>query len=291
MKDINAGLVLEGGGLRGQYTAGVLDAFLQEKFYFPFTIGVSAGASIGCSYISRQFGRNRTIIQNYRRDPRYLSLRNLIFQGSLFGMDFIYGQIPLSLVPFDFETFETSPYRFITVCTDCVTGEPVYYEKGKSDPLKVLRASSSMPFLSPMVEYDGRKLLDGALADSIPLVKALSEGYSRNVVILTREKGYRKKAPSPLAARLVYRKFPRLAEAINTRWKHYNETQELLDREEAVGQAFLIRPSRDMEISRTEKSLKKLDELYVLGYEDGLAAVPRIKSWAQAWRTDGDAGD
>ncbi len=281
MNLINSGLVLEGGGLRGQYTAGVLDAFLLEKIYFPYTVGVSAGASIACSYISGQFGRNRKIIQQFRNDPRYLSFKNLWFTGSLFGMDFIYNQIPHKLIPFDFEAFNNSPYRFVTVCTDCDSGEAIYFEKNDSDPLTVLKASASMPFVAPMVTYQGRRFLDGALADSIPLVKSQSEGFLRNVVVLTREKGYRKSPPHPLPAKIFYHGHPKVVQAINSRWILYNSTLDLIDKEESDGDTLVIRPSRHLQISRTEKSVKKLEELYQLGMDDGLLWANKIRTWNQ----------
>lgn len=267
------GLVLEGGALRGQYTAGVLDAFLEAKVEFPYVVGVSAGASIACSYVSRQHGRNKVIVDTYRNDRRYLSLTNLLTTGSLFGMDFLYDQIPRRLVPFDFPTFEASPTRFVTVCTDCESGRPVYYDKEGEDHLTVLRASASMPFLSPMVEYKGRLLLDGALADSLPWNRAVSEGFRKNVVVLTRPAGYRKKAPAPWVARTVYRRFPRLVEAINGRWRQYNASLDAIEAAEDEGRALVIRPSVDLAIGRTEKSLDKLNQLYELGRQDGAAAL------------------
>lgn len=267
------GLVLEGGALRGQYTAGVLDAFLEAGREFPYVIGVSAGASIACSFVSRQHGRNKTIVDRYRNDRRYLSLSNLFTTGSLFGMDFIYGDIPRTLVPFDYETFEGSPTRFITVCTDCETGRAVYYEKEGEDHLTILRASASMPFLSPMVGYKGRLLLDGALADSIPLARAVAEGFRKNVIVLTRPAGYRKKAPRPWAARLVYRKFPHVVDAVNHRWQQYNASLDAVDAAEARGDALVLRPPADLKIGRTEKSIAKLAELYEAGRQDGKAAL------------------
>jgi predicted patatin/cPLA2 family phospholipase len=267
------GLVLEGGALRGQYTAGVLDAFLEAQVEFPYIIGVSAGASIACSYVSRQYGRNKTIVDSYRNDRRYLSLTNLVTTGSLFGMDFIYDTIPNRLVPFDFATFDASPTRFVTVCTDCQTGKAVYFEKEKEDHLTVLRASASMPFLSPMVTYRGRQLLDGALADSLPWGRAVAEGFQQNVVVLTRPAGYRKKAPRPWAARLAYGRYPNLVEAINSRWRQYNDSLEAIETAEARGDALVIRPSADLKIGRTEKSVGRLDALYELGRTDGKTAL------------------
>lgn len=270
------GLVLEGGALRGQYTAGVLDAFLEADLEFPYVIGVSAGASIACSFISKQHGRNRVIVSTYRNDKRYLSLSNWFRTGSLFGMDFIYGDIPLRLVPFDFPTFEASATRFVTVCTDVETGRPVYYEKEGEDHLTVLRASASMPFLSPLVEYKGRLLLDGALADSLPWAQAVAQGFRRNVVVLTRPRGYRKTPPNPWLAHLVYGRFPRLVEAINTRWRQYNASLEAIEAAEKAGDALVIRPSIDLKIGRTEKSVTKLEQLYELGRSDGKTALGAV---------------
>lgn len=270
---VHQGLVLEGGALRGQYTAGVLDAFLDQGVEFPYIVGVSAGASIACSYVSGQRGRNRVIVNTYRHDPRYLSLRNWVTTGSLFGMDFIYNEVPHRLVPFDFARFDASATRFVTVCTDVETGQAVYYEKDGEDLLSVLRASASMPFLSPIVEYRGRKLLDGALADSLPWDRAVAEGFSRNVVVLTRPRGYRKKAPNPWWARARYRRFPRLVEAINHRWEQYNASLAAIEAAEETQDAFVIRPSQDLQIGRTEKSVAKLDALYQLGLQDGAQAL------------------
>lgn len=266
------GLVLEGGGLRGQYTAGVLDAFLDEGIHFPYIIGVSAGVSIACSYVSGQRGRNLEIIERFRNDPRYLSLRNLVTKGSLFGMDFIYGEVPHRLVPFDFKAFAASSTLFVTVCTDCDSGEARYFGKD-GDLLTVLRASASLPFLSPMVEYDGRRFLDGAIVDAIPVAKAISEGYGRNVIVLTRPQGYRKQEETGSWASLVYRRYPRLVDALKRRVERYNAAMELTEAKEEAGHALVIRPSRDLGVSRTEKSVAKLRELYELGLEDGKAAA------------------
>jgi predicted patatin/cPLA2 family phospholipase len=272
---LDRGLVLEGGGLRGQYTAGVLDAFLDAKLSFPYLVGVSAGSSIGCSFVSRQRGRNLEIIERFRNDPRYLSWRNFIRTGSLFGMDFIFDEIPHGLVPFDFATFERSQTRFVTVCTDCERGEAVYYGK-EGDNLTVLKASASMPYLSRPVNYDGRKLLDGAITDALPLRKAIVDGFALNVVVLTRPAGYRKteeRGPSPS---LFYGRWPLLVEALRTRVKRYNEQLEFVEAEEAAGRALVIRPSRDLGISRTEKDVAKLRSLYELGLSDGAAAAAEL---------------
>jgi len=270
------GLVLEGGGLRGQYTAGVLDAFLEAGLVFPYLIGVSAGASIGCSFVSRQHGRNKRIVDAYRNDPRYFSWTGLLTRGSVFGMDFIYDEIPHRLVPFDFDAFDASPTRFVVVCTDCESGEAVYYDRGGEDHLALLRASASMPFLSRPVSYRGRLLLDGAVADSLPLARAVAEGYRRNVVVLTRPAGYRKKPSGSLLPRLVYGRRPRLARAISERWRVYNASLEAIEAAAAAGEVLLVRPEPGLDVGRTERSVDKLTELYEAGRRDGGAAARRL---------------
>lgn len=273
-------LVLEGGGLRGQYTAGVLDAFLDAGLAFPYAIGVSAGASIGCSFVSAQRGRNLEIIDRYRNDPRYLSWRNFLRTGNLFGADFIFDRIPNELVPFDGKAFAASPTRFVTTCTDCATGEAVYYGK-EADLLTVLKASCALPFLARPVEYGGRVLMDGAVADAIPLRRAYAEGFGRAVVVLTRPAGYRKKDEPAPPASLVYRRFPAFVRALETRVARYNEQLAHAEAEEAAGRVLIVRPSRDLGVSRTEKSTARLRELYGLGLEDGAAAAAKLAAEAK----------
>jgi predicted patatin/cPLA2 family phospholipase len=274
------GLVLEGGGLRGNYTAGVLDAFLDERILFPYVIGVSAGAGMGCSYVSGQRGRNLEILRRFHGDPRYLSLRNLVVTGSLFGMDFVFHQIPNSLIPFDWNYFVESPARFITVCTDCETGRAEYFEKnpenGAEDFYTVLEASSSMPYVAPMVSYNGKKYLDGAIADAIPLEKAVSEGFLRNVVVLTNPAGYRKKQEFHPPDRLFYFGRKKLAEALKTRVERYNRSLHLVEAEEQAGRAIVVRPSKDLNVSRIEKNREKLERLYELGYADAEKIIKNI---------------
>jgi predicted patatin/cPLA2 family phospholipase len=272
MAKLDHALILEGGGLRGNYTAGILDTFLKQGLEFPYVIGVSAGAGMGCSFVSKQKERNLYILKTYRNDPRYLSVRSFIKTGNYFGLDFIYNDLPNGLVPFDRETFFASPTRFVTVCTDCETGEPVYFEKGP-DILTTMKASSAMPFLSRMVEYRGRKFLDGGISDSIPLAKAISEGFTKNVVVLTHPEGYRRKKEIQPPARLIYRKYPRLIKALKDFVENYNRGLIFAEEEAAAGRTLLIRPSVDLNVSRTDKDVSKLIRLYELGLKDGEAAV------------------
>jgi predicted patatin/cPLA2 family phospholipase len=277
------GLVLEGGGLRGNYSAGVLDAFLDSGIEFPHVIGVSAGAAYGCSYVSRQKGRNLEILRRFHGDPQYLSVRNYFTTGSFFGMDFVFNQIPDRFVPFDWKTFVESPVRFTAVCTDCESGEPVYFEKHEGmeqrDFFTTLTATSSMPYSSRMVKYQGKFYLDGAIVDAIPVRQSVSRGYGRNVVILTNPAGYRKKdEPHPPDA-LFYFGRKKLIRALKMRVTRYNESLEYAEEEERAGRTFIIRPSADLKVSRVETNKDKLLKLYELGIGDALALVPRLKEF------------
>ena len=191
----NSGLVLEGGGLRGIFTSGVLRYFMDRELYFPYVIGVSMGACNAVNYVARQPERNRIVNTRFLKESRYLSYRRLFLGGDLFGMDFIFDTIPNKLVPFDYDTFLASDTRLVIVATDCETGEALYYEKDDlgRDCLTVLRASSSLPFIARPVPFRGRTLMDGGLADSVPLERCLADGIRKAVLVLTREKGYRKK--------------------------------------------------------------------------------------------------
>jgi predicted patatin/cPLA2 family phospholipase len=276
------GLVLEGGGMRGVYTAGALDFLMEKELYYPYVIGVSAGACNALSYISRQIGRNRTVTVNYIRDSRYLSYRNLFKEKSIFGMDFIFNQLPNKLEPFDFDTFYQSPQRFVIGTMDAYTGESVYFTKEEAGEsvLLVVQASSSLPFVSRPVEFRGRTLLDGGIADPIPIQKSIRDGNERNVIILTQEKSYRKK-PLKLKwlAEKLYPKYPGLLEVMAGRHKIYNDTLDFVDRLERNGQAIVIRPSVDLHVSRMEKNPKKLAALYDLGYNDAKLQYDRLKRW------------
>jgi predicted patatin/cPLA2 family phospholipase len=278
---LQKGLVLEGGGLRGNYTAGVLDAFLDGKIEFPYVIGVSAGAGMGCSFVSRQRGRNLEILQKYRRDPRYLSIRSYLKTGSIFGMDFVFHRIPNELIPFDYAGFSESPARFVVVCTDCDTGEAVYYEKdprrSAEDFYRILEASASMPYVAPMVSFEGRKLLDGAVTDALPLARAVEAGFSSNVVVLTNPAGYRKKKESSLFS-LMYHGRKKFLQALHDRVEKYNSALTHIEAEEKAGRLIVIRPSRDLGVSRVEKSQEKLIALYELGIRDAQRTLDRIRA-------------
>jgi len=265
MKTSNCGLVLEGGGLRGLYTSGVIDVFLEKDMEFPFAIGVSAGAGYGCSFVSKQHGRNLRILREFRNDPRYLSLRSFIKTGNYFGLDFIYGEIP-KYIPFDTKAFLESPTRFVTVCSNVETGKAEYFDKDKHI-LQVLKASSAVPFMCKIVEHEGKKLLDGGIADAIPLKKAMELGYSKNMVILTHPNGFRRKK-SFHPSWLFYRKYPKFINAINSYVDRYNESLDFVEQEAAKGNIILIRPSIDLGVKRTESDVSKIEKLYELGRKD-----------------------
>jgi predicted patatin/cPLA2 family phospholipase len=274
---LNCGLVLEGGGLRGNYTAGALDAFLDAGLEFPYVIGVSAGAGIGSSFVSKQRGRNLEILKRYKDDRRYMSFWNLLFQGSIFGMDFVFRQIPEKLIPFDFRTFADSPSRFTAVCTDCDTGEAVYYEKTPGlkpeDFYTTLAASASMPFVARIVSYGGRQLLDGAISDAIPLARAVEAGFTRNLCILTNPAGFRKKEEPHPPLNLFYYGRKALIHALKLRVSRYNVLLEQVEKEERTGGVIILRPSRDLGVSRIEKNTEKLMRLYELGRSDAASMI------------------
>ena len=279
------GLVLEGGAMRGMYTAGVLDYFAERDLYFPYVIGVSAGACMASSYLSRQIGRNRRVNLEFAGDPRYLSWRKFVrHRQELFGMDFIFHEIPRNLIPFDFRAFHESPEEFVIVTTDLETGQPVYYRKSEGltddDLLTLLKASSSLPIFAPVVEYRGRKLMDGGIADPIPIRQAEADGCSRTVLILTRNQGYvKKKTRLGWLVRRKFAAYPDFVNVVLTRHHHYNDTTRYIEERERAGAAFAIRPRAPMRTSRTEQNRTKLEQLYRQGYSDAEYYYPKLMEW------------
>lgn len=264
------GMVLEGGGMRGVYTAGVLDFFMDHDFYPDGVIGVSAGACHATSYLSKQRGRNYRVNTKYLSNKEYLSLTSLIKTGSLFGMEFMFHKIPEELEPYDYATFDQSNIEYIAVSTDMETGKPFYkvIQDAKKD-IDYIQASSSLPLLSRPVELEGRKLLDGGVGDSIPISYMVNRGYDKNIAVLTQCADYRKGKNNLLPIiRHNYKKYPKLVEALADRHIRYNQTLDELTKLEKEGKAFVIRPSKPVTISRVEKNLEKLQALYEEGYED-----------------------
>jgi predicted patatin/cPLA2 family phospholipase len=262
-------LVLEGGGLRGNFTSGVLDYFLDNNIHIPYVIGVSMGACNGSTYVSEQRGRNYRVNSEFLRDKRYFSYSNLITKGELFGLDFIFGDLPKNILPFDMDTFMNSKKEFIAVATDCNTGQAIYFRKGDSEDMyEVCKASSSLPLISNMVDMNGKKYLDGAIADAIPVKKAIEDGNNKVVLVLTRPLSYMKK-PLKLG-RLIeykYRQYPNLINTLLKAHGVYNETLEYIRQLEEEGKAFVIRPREHLQVGRIERNKEKIDGIYKLGYE------------------------
>lgn len=278
----DTGLVLEGGGMRGLYTAGVLEYFAQHEIHFPYIIGVSAGACMAASYLSEQQGRNRTINIDFVNDKRYLSFTNFILKGELFGMDFIFDEIPNKIVPLDIDKIISSPDEFVIVTTDCETGGPMYFYKEDYDEKtlgKLLRASSSIPFFADAVEYGGRYMLDGGIVDPLPIIKAESDGFLKNVVVLTKPRGYYKKQ-SKISSVINYKKYPKVDERMKVRYKHYNERLNYIFDQEKEGKIVVLAPSEDTGVGRTTRNKKKLEQLYELGYKDAKEKFEAVKSLA-----------
>lgn len=267
---IEAGLVVEGGGMRGVYTAGVLDYFMEKNLYFDDCYGVSAGACHISSYVSKQIGRSIKVTLDYINDKRYCSVNSLIKTGDMFGVEMLYDLIPNKLELYDYDTFNKFKGNFYSVVTNCKTGKAEYMKiKDMKKDIIAVRASSSLPLLSRIVEINGKEYLDGGITDSIPIKKSIKDGHKKNVVILTRDKTYRKSKPKFLSLlKFKYKKYPNLVKAIENRYKIYNETLDFLEEEKAKNKVFIIQPKLPVKISRIEKDKDKLKELYDQGYED-----------------------
>ena len=276
---IKTGLVLEGGAMRGLFTAGVLDVFMERGLKFDGLVGVSAGACFGCNYKSGQIGRVIRYNKRFARDPRYCSWKSLLLTGDLFGAEFCYRELPQKLDIFDTAAFEANPMEFHIVATDADTGKSVYRKLDKCDntALDWIRASASMPLVSRPVEIDGGKYLDGGLSDGIPLKYFESIGFARNIVITTRPRGYRK-FPSGKIRLLkpLLRRYPAIYEALKTRHVWYNKALEYIDEQVAKGAAILIAPEKPLEISRICHDPETMQRTYDLGRR----AAEHIKDWS-----------
>lgn len=274
-------LVLEGGGMRAQYASGAMDFFLKEGILFPYVIGVSAGISNAASYVSGQFGRNREIFTRFAGDPRYFSWRNWLRQGNPFGMDFIYREMPNHL-PFDFAAFEAAPGRFRVGVTDCETGRAVFFDKADAPLTEALLASSSLPLVGRMARVNGRLYLDGGIVDPIPFRQAMADGFPRRVVVLTRNRGFRKPGPGAAqraAIRLKYRHFPALAEAVLRQHETYNREMNELEEEESAGRLQVIRPSKPLAVGRYSQDRAQLERLYQNGLADAKACADNLRDF------------
>lgn len=262
------GLIMEGGAMRGMFTAGVIDVMMEQGIEVDGAIGVSAGAAFGCNYKSKQIGRVIRYNTRFSQDKRYGGFLVLLREGNFYSKKFCYEEVPLKYDVFDYDTFERNPMKFYVVATDVDTGKAEYHLlKDRHDHgFEWIRASASMPLVSEMVEIDGRRYLDGALADSIPVQYFETLGYDRNIVILTQPKGFRKKPDRLLSLmKIRYRKYPKLVEAMVTRHNQYNAALEYIARKEAKGELLVIRPMEKLPIGRTEKDPDKLRQVYEIG--------------------------
>ena len=274
-------LVLEGGAKRGIYTAGVLDVLLENGIMTDGVLGVSAGAIHGCSYVAKQVGRSIRYNLKYGNDYRFMSFRSLLLSGNMVDTKFCYHDLPEVLDPFDNETFQKSATKFYAVCTNVETGAPEYvWCKDMFKDIDFLRASASMPLVSQIVEVGGMKLLDGGIADSIPLKAAYKLGFEKNIVVQTRPAGYRKK-PTRMAwlAKLVYKKYPKFVEVIKNRHLMYNQELDEIEKAAQKGDILVIRPSRLIKIKKMEPNLDIVKEMYELGRQDALDKLEKIKDF------------
>ncbi|HBI63683.1 MAG TPA: patatin family protein [Clostridiales bacterium] len=265
---MKTGLILEGGAMRGMFTAGVIDVMMEHQIAFDGAIGVSAGAVFGCNYKSGQAGRAIRYNVRFCRDPRYASFRSLLRTGDLYGAEFCYHELPRRLDVFDVDAFRSSDMEFYAVCTDVATGRPVYHkcETGDETDIQWFRASASMPLVSRIVEVDGYRLLDGGISDPIPVRKFEAMGYDRNVIVLTQPLGYRKKKNRMLPLlRAAMRNYPQVIRALERRHSMYNETTAYVHKLEQTGKALVIRPKQPLNIAQVEHNPKELQRVYALG--------------------------
>ena len=278
------GLVLEGGAMRGLFTAAVLDVLMENDLYPDGLIGVSAGAAFGCNLKSRQKGRVLRYNKRFCKDPRYCSWRSLLFTGDLFGADFCYRKLPEELDVFDKKTFNDSPLDFYLVCTDVSNGEAVYKKCNKVDEkcYDYMRASASMPLVSRPVCIDGKYFLDGAISDAIPLNFFESEGYSKNIVVLTQESSYRKKPQKGMKlVKLLLHKYPAIVKKLASRHLMYNETLAYIEEQAAKGSVLVIRPEKPLPVDRLSHDPDLLQATYDAGKAVAEKLLPQIRLFLQ----------
>lgn len=279
---MKTGLVLEGGAMRGLYTAGVLDVFNDKGIKVDGVMGVSAGVVHGVNYVSGQKGRSIRYTLKYRGDKRYMSFYSLLKTGDLVDADFGYNQIPNKLDPFDYDAFKNSGIDFYAVCSNVETGMAEYIKcTDLREQMETIRASASMPFVTKIVETEGLKLLDGGVCDSVPVKKFMELGYDRIIVVLTKTKGHVPKPNSAFMAKKMYKDYPRFADSIITRHLRYADNLRYVNEMEDNGEILVIRPTREVKISRTEKNLAKIWEIYDLGRENAEERADEVMAWLQ----------
>lgn len=283
MYNKNIGLVLEGGAMRGLFTAGVIDVLMENGVEFPAFVGVSAGAAFGCNYKSCQIGRALRYNKRFCRDPRYCSFRSLFKTGDVFGAQFCYHEVPNTLDTFDVKAFDENPMAFYLVASDVETGTPFYKKIDHADDTAYewIRASASMPIVSRVVELDGKKFLDGGVTDSIPLA-FMERQYDRNVVVLTRPRDYQKQPASKLwLYRLTLRKYPNMLRAVRERHLMYNEQRAHVFAQEKAGKAFVICPDKPLEVGRMEHDPEQLQKAYDTGRQTALRQLGALKRFME----------
>jgi len=266
--DEKTGLVLEGGGMRGVFTCGVLDCLMDYKISFPYTIGVSAGACNGLSYMSHQRGRGKYSNIDLLAKYKYIGIRPFVKGRGLIDQQLLFHRFPDRILPYNYKAYAENFGRFEMVTTDCRTGRACYWEEKYDEKriIDIVKASSSLPYACPVIQVDGRPMLDGGIVDSIPLLRAFEQGYDKCVVVLTRNRGYRKSSSKVMVPNFIYKEYPRLRVALRNRNKVYNEQLEMVERLEDEGKIIVIRPEKPIVVGRMETSTKKLTDLYNQGY-------------------------
>ncbi len=266
----SAGLIFEGGGMRGAYTAGVIDALIDNKLEFSSCYGVSSGACHCASYLSKQRGRAYRTMTDYIDDKRYFSYWNLLTKGDLIGPEMLYHTIPEELDPFDYDEYNRYPGKFFSVVTNCETGEAEYLQvKVMQEDVEMIHASSSLPILAKKVKVGENYYFDGGISDSIPIERSIADGNTKNVLVLTQAAGYQKKPDKTVPIlRIAYAKYPKMVDMVATRHIRYNEALKIVDREEKAGRAFIIRPKKPVEVSRMDFNMKRIAPLYEEGYQE-----------------------
>lgn len=264
-----SGLILEGGGMRGIFTIGVLDNLMDRGIRFPYIIGVSAGACNGLSYMSKQRGRAKYADIDLLKEYNYIGLKYLFTKGNIMDFDLLFHKFPEEISPYDYDTLATSPERYEMVTTSCITGKACYFEEKKNPKrvIEIVKASSSLPFVCPIAYVDGEPMLDGGISDSIPLERAMSLGYDNNLVVLTRNRGYRKPQKATRIPFFFYRKYPNVKETIRGRNAMYNKQMEFVEAMESEGRIGVLRPVKPVEVARIERDIDKLLALYQEGYD------------------------
>jgi rssA protein len=283
MELLKGAMCLEGGSLRGLFTAGVLDALLDNEVYIEYVNGVSAGSMNGMNYISRQRGRSKRINLKYLHDKRYISYKNMFKSRQIFNFDFLFDDISNKYDIFDWESFNDKAKKYEVVATDVITGESKFFDKNNcSDIISAVKASASMPVMSKMIDVEGRKYLDGGISTSIAYKRAFDVGYSKAIVVLTREEGYRKKPVNKINESIYKRYFkplPNLVEKLMTVPERYNKMQEEMEELAKEGKLLIIRPQNKVTVQRLEHSSVKLEKLYNEGYEVGSKNIENIKNF------------